>query len=264
MSKSVVPVPYGVYVEVSRFAAMFVAAVAAQLHNAMPADASAEERGLMNVVLASADAVAVVLIERARLGVGRVRPAVIAFSNAWSACSEVLGGFARIEGPSGDDARMLVATLFHDGVGFVKLDARAGWAAGVRQLTRIDGEGLAPKLESIIGAAMLAHIRATTASLGNAIGAGPTHVDAPSSTALAEKVADFASDVAAYARLLAAKVDERDPASVARFLKAMAPLDEYRASRRGVTDDESDDETAAPVVANGASTPALPSPFIST
>jgi hypothetical protein len=55
----------------------------------------------------------------------------------------------------------------------------------------------------------------------------------PSTTALQEALGRFGRAVGAYGRAMAATCDEDDPASVARFLKAMAPIDVHRAGARG-------------------------------
>jgi hypothetical protein len=236
----------------------------------MPADASADEKKAMKLVVDSADAVAGVITERERAGVGRVRPMMLAFINAWSGGSEVLGGLARVDGQLGADAKAMSEALFSDGVSFVKLDATAAWFEGQRRLDRIDDESLGQKLAALVGEQLVTQMRTTTENLGNAIGVGAEHVELPSGTALAEKVAVFARAVAAYARLLSAKVDESDGDSVDRFRRAMAPLDDYRASRKGSTDEEEDTTDVPPVapvtpatpVMNGAPVTPVAGPFV--
>ena len=230
----------------------------------MPADASSDEKKAMKIVVESADAVADVITERERAGASRVRPMMLSFINAWSGGSEVLGGLSRADGQLGAVAKAMSEALFADGVSFVKLDANAAWFEGQRRLDRIDEENLARKLAALVGEQLVTQMRNTTLSLGNAIGVGDEHLEVPSTTALAEKVAVFARAVAAYARLLSAKVDESDGDSVERFRKALAPLDEYRASRKGSTDDD-EDGTELPVVTPVAPvSPGMPnaSPFV--
>ena len=119
MSPTTFPVQFASYVESARFGATYCAPVARQLLNSMPADASTEEKKAMKLVVDASDAVAAVITERERAGVGKVRPTMIAFANAWSGGSEVLSGFSRVEGPIGADAKKLIETLFSDGVAFV-------------------------------------------------------------------------------------------------------------------------------------------------
>jgi hypothetical protein len=265
MSKApVFPIQFASYVESARFGATYCGPVARRLLNSMPADASSDEKKAMKIVVDSADAVAGVITERERAGVGRVRPMMLAFINAWSGGSEVLGGLSRADGQLGADAKAMSEALFADGVSFVKLDANAAWFEGKRRLDRIDDEDLGRKLAALVGEQLVTQMRSTTVSLGNAIGVGTEQIEVPSKTALAEKVAVFARAVAAYARLLSAKVDETDGDSVDRFRKAMAPLDDYRASRKGSSDDD-ETETELPVVPPGAPVPTghpSPSPFV--
>ena len=107
-------------------------------------------------------------------------------------------------------------------------------------------------------------MRTATEKLGNAIGAGTEQRDIPSKTALAEQVGEFARAVAAYARVASARVDEKNGESVQRFLKAMAPLDGYRASRKGSTEDDDNDvvDGTPPVTPVAALTPVADGPAI--
>lgn len=171
-----------------------------------------------------------------------------------------------MEGAEGDDARALSETLFVDGVAFVRLDARAAWSEGRRRLDRIDDEQLGKRLEKAVGKRVMTEMTRTTAALGESIGAGGTHRETPSKTTLAERVTSFARGVAAYARLMAADVvDEEDAESVGRFLAAMAPLDEYRASRKGTVDESGDEapvdpSLAAPTALTSVTNGAAPTP----
>ena len=64
-----------------------------------------------------------------------------------------------------------------------------------------------------------------------------------------------------YCRLLAAKLDETDPASIARFRKAVAPIDELRATRTSnnggviAEDDREQPEPATPTPVVGPASP---------
>jgi hypothetical protein len=73
-------------------------------------------------------------------------------------------------------------------------------------------------------------------------------------------VARFSRLVGIYCRVLGSKVDEADPASVERFRKAVAPLIEYRASRRG----KDEEDEVAPVLGDPNAPPGHPnsSPFM--
>lgn len=227
----------------------------------------------MGDVVQTAEVVQDRLIDRERFAPARVRPLLIAFATAWSVLGEILGALARLGdlSPRTGRAGTLYASLFPEGTAFVKEDSGAAWAAGQRVLTRIDGEGLAPALVELVGSDVLDAARNATAKLREAAGAGPSPREAASSTAVSDAVGAFADALGFYCRLLSSKVRMRDARSVDRFRKAVAPLDEYRASVRNAgaeSDDQEETDAEADVLS--APAPAVPirpgmpgsSPFI--
>src|SRR5690606_27433134 len=70
------------------------------------------------------------------------------------------------------------------------------------------------------------------AALGLALGLSGERVEkeVASTTGLAERVEALAAAIGEYTRRLAGEVDTSDPASVAAFRKAVAPLDAHRAA----------------------------------
>ena len=70
----------------------------------------------------------------------------------------------------------------------------------------------------------------------------------------------FSRAISKYCRVLAAEVDEDDAESIARFMRAVSPIDEYRAVVRtsggGVVTDE--DEGEQPVTPAVTPTPVAP------
>ncbi|UJR81527.1 hypothetical protein [Sandaracinus amylolyticus] len=196
--------------------------------------------------------------ERDRFSSARVRPHRDAFINYWAALHELLVSKARLGTAFGDDgvrAQALLDAYFPEGVGFARLDAYAAWFEGQRRLDRMVEEYRLEEIGALAGAAMLTAVKKGTAALGEAIGVGRTaRTEVPSATALQEALAKLSRAVGAYARLLAAKVDEEDAASIERFRRAVAPIDEYRAMRvkEGVVE-----EPVEPAIEPGASpTPA--------
>jgi hypothetical protein len=257
------PISFSNYVEATRFGAAYCLPVAQQLHTAMPPDASSDEKSAMKVVLERAELVKEAITDRERVGPARVRPMLLDFANAWSACAEILGGLARIEGQKGDEARVLSDAVFADGVAFVQLDARAAWGEGQRRLDRVADDALAKRLEAVVGKHVAVEMKRSTDALGAAIGVGAHH-EVPNVNVLGERVSSFARGVAAYARVLAARVDEDDVTSVSRFLAAMAPLDAHRASRRGTSEEPAPSEpttsTTSDTPVNGAPQPPIAAP----
>lgn len=214
---------------------------------AIPPDASAEERAALEQAVRAAEAVAVCLTEREQSSAGRVRPAYLAFQNGWGVFGDTLAVLSRLPADAstrGPRAVAMKAEVLPEGTAFALLDAGAAWNAGERRLKYIDDHAMGPQVAELVGADVLETVRRVTAGLREASGAGPVYQEAPSTTAVAEKLTDFSQLVGMYCRLLAAKVDERRPATVERFRRAIGPLEQYRASRRG--QEESDDELLAP------------------
>jgi hypothetical protein len=86
---------------------------------------------------------------------------------------------------------------------------------------------------------------------------GETTRRVPTSKAVADAMDSFLSRLSAYTRGLGAEVDERDPASVQRFLGAVAPIQEHRTTWSADTADApSEPEPQAP--ASGGDTKPVP------
>lgn len=237
--------------------------VARGLEAAIPIDATPEERAALERAIAAGDAVQASLLDREQATPARVRPAYVAFVTLWSIFNDALVAIARIPGeisPRGPRAAALMSEVLPEGIAFAQLEAGQAWAAAARRLALVDDKGLGPVIAEAIGADVLEGVRGATLRLREAVGAGPTPTEFASSTAVAEKLADFSRLVGIYCRLLSAKVDEADLATVERFRKAVGPLIEYRASRRG--QDETGDD-ALPV-GDPAIPPGMPgaSPFV--
>lgn len=217
-----------------RVGAQYAVPVARVMRNAMPRDATPEEESAMVQVEDVAQHVKVVYAERDRVSPSRTRARLGSFANAWSAIHEQLTAKGRLPeelGDIGPRALALNAAYFAEGVGFVKHDAYAAWFEGHRRIERLEGEGTMGELEALVGPEAIAYARKATDELGDAFGAGSTAIDVPSSTALADVLNKFSRAVGAYARLLMARVDEDDPASIERFRRAMQPIDDFRAMR---------------------------------
>jgi hypothetical protein len=228
-----------------RVAARSAPHVARVLEAAFPKDGSPAERTALEQVLAAGEVVGKTLLDREQASPARVRPAYAHFMTMWSILHDLLADLARVPGevsPRGPRAAALVSEALPLGISFVQLQAAEAWSAAQRRLDLIDKRGLGPEIESLIGPDMLDGVRKATLRLREASGAGPTPSNAPSSTAVAERLATFSQLVGMYCRILAAKVDERDAVTVQRFRKAVAPLAEYRASRRGADRAEEEPE----------------------
>lgn len=254
------------YMTPPRFGGQYVMGVAAMLRNAAPADLDASEGAALSDLEAAARAVMEVLVERDRFSAARIRPNLTSYVAVWGAFGDILGGIARIPAsfhhPLAEKATTLHASLLPDGVGFLRLDAHAAWFEGKKRLDRIAAEGMTADLTSVVGEPLLSALTTATRELGDAIGVGVVTRDVPSRTALWDRTGDFAQAVGTYCRVLIGRVNERAPASVERFRRAVAPIDEYRLARAQRSGDEADD--ALDATPTNAIPPGMPgsSPFI--
>lgn len=207
--------------------------LSARLEKAAPADITSDERKALRAVAALALEVQSVQSERDRLGPTRLRPLRAVFINDWSALYEGLGALARISpevSKNGPAAARIVDSLFPDGVAFLQLPSERAWSEAKRRLDRLDGEGLGERIEALIGKHFVEGAKRSTAQLADAIGTGKGALPVASGVSLSDALLKFQRAVAAYGRLLAAYVDESDEVSCRRFLAAMAPIDQHRAT----------------------------------
>jgi hypothetical protein len=233
------------------------------LIHAAPADISSEERVRLMAANAAADAIGDVLYDRDRVSSARIRQPLSSFTTSMGALHDVLVATSTLSGAESERAaraKEVLGTFFADGVAFTKLEAPAAWYEGERRMQQIEKHGLTEEIIAITGPGFLPAARKATTDLGEAIGVGSTPRDQPASRALQQKLAKFSRKVSAYVRLLAAAVDEESEDSVQRFLKAVAPIDEYRRTGRTLaSEEESQDPSTEPQPAiDGANVPATP------
>jgi hypothetical protein len=226
-------IDFTTYVRPLRVHARAAPVLASRLAHAAPADLGGRARAALDAVHAAANDVQAVQSERDRAGPRRTRAARDAHNSLWGALYSVLTALRQLEGTRrAERAAMLVETLFPKGLSFLSLDAGASWSEGVRYLTRIHDEGLAAELDAVAGPEFLEVLKQRSAALANAVGVGDESRRRPRAAALAAALARFGHAVCAYARVMAADVEVSEEASAARFLRAMAPIDEHRASAR--------------------------------
>ncbi len=227
--------------------------VARRLDKAVPEDATPLQRRYCGELLEAAQLVQKTKSDRDRLAPEKIRPIKQVFQNDWGAFHGTLEGTRRLRvGTRGARAGKLSDALLPDGLAFAVLEADEAWSEAERLLGRIEDEELESEIVEVIGAEFLTAIKKSTRELGEAIGVGRTYHEVPSSTGLQAALSELGRCIGRYVRTLLADVDERDPASVERFLRAVAPLDRYRAARSGGVSEseeggEEDEEPAAPI-----------------
>jgi hypothetical protein len=255
-----IEIEYQNYVRNVRSSSTLAPVLAARLVKAAPVDLTTVQKKALRFVVECADEIAATQSERDRMGPGKLRPVLDAYTNDWTAFYQALAAKARV--PSrvsdvGHRAQKLEESLFPDGVSFTKLPAESAWSEGKRRITRIDDEELAREIADLIGEEFVTAARDSTSTLADAIGTGAADHTTPSSTGVSERLLKFGRAVGRYGRLLVGDCDEDDPASVERFLKAMAPIDVHRAAMRAGGTDAGDEppaptEEPTPPTTNGA------------
>ena len=251
-------IPYSSYVDGVRVGALYVPVVARQLLNRAPGDLGTEGKKALRVVVAVSDEVQDVRGERTGQSNARVAEPRAALLTAYLAMHGSLTAKGDLGGKQAARAiEIRIAYLGDDKIG--RADAQAVWTIADGALRKIDAAGIGGEIDSLIGPDYLATLRERTRTLGEAIGVGRTVHESIDSTKMRAALRRFTKATSKYFRLLAAEVDEESEESVDRFLKAVSPIDEYRASVRasGVSEDEDEGEQPAPAPApNGGETPA--------
>lgn len=245
------------YVDSPRIEADYALGLAAKLERAAPADIEPHERQALDGVVTHADMVAEVRTQRERFSAPKIAPYRFAVTTAFTSLHDALVAISNVDpgvSDHGTRARAVIAKLFPVGVTFVKAAALPVWSEAKRILRRVDEEELADEIDALVGAALLANARKATRELADAVGVGEHVTETPRPGTLRDKLFAFRRALGAYGRALAAKVRDDDPASVERFLAAVAPIDELRVTTAPSDDedldvDEEDDVDADVVVA---------------
>jgi hypothetical protein len=238
------PIPFRNYAEPPRVDGIHAVPLARRLANTHPEDANGDEDERLREVQTAADAVAEVLTDRDRASTGVVRAPFLAFIAFIGALYGSLVATATLPETASDRsarAKRMITLFFPSGLSFTRRDASAVWSEGHRRLDQMDKDGLVEEIAALTGPEFYPVAARARDELGQALGLGPTAVDTVDTTELSKRLAVFRRAVAAYARLLAARVREGDAASEDRFRKAVAPIDEYRA--KAGAESETSDET---------------------
>ena len=179
--------------------------------------------------------------------------------SAWSAVKDSVGAIATIPselGNEGQEAQYINTRLFPEGPPFNQLDAVAVWSQSKELLERLEEEGLAARVNALINPKLLASVTRAYGQLGEAIGVVGEIITAPPSRGLVEANARFSYAVGSYARALSVSVTLDDPATLQRFLGALAPIDAMRVTNAAEEEEDEDDlEGGDPGVEKKEATP---------
>lgn len=162
------------------------------------------------------------------------RPFDKRFDNGWGGLHGMLSGLARLEGEEkAARAARLIASLFSEGTAFLNFSYERELVVGETLLKRIDDEGLEAEIADLTDPIVVPYIRSAQADLADVLGLGTTDPERVNTRAMADALDALAGSIARYLRILAGETDERDPASLAIFEKAVVgPLDHHRAYHR--------------------------------
>jgi hypothetical protein len=162
-----------------------------------------------------------------------VQPLRSNLASAYAAVDLTLAGISELPaklGDRGERAIKLRAVLLPDGREFTRSAAYEACMYSRRVIARIEQKKLAGEMKDLLGPEFLDAIRSATDDLAEAIGLGDSAHEIPSSTNVADALARFTTALAGYTRALSADVDENDEASRQRFLRAVAPIDQFRST----------------------------------
>lgn len=159
------------------------------------------------------------------------RPFDKRFDNGWGGLHGMLTGLARFEGEEkAERATRMLKRLFIGGTAFLSLSYERELVVGETLLERIDTEGLEEEIADLTDPIVVPYIRTAQAQLADVLGLGPSDNERANTKAMADALDALAESIGRYVRILAGETDDRDPASLAIFEKAViGPLDEHRA-----------------------------------
>lgn len=161
-----------------------------------------------------------------------VREADLLEDNAVGAFVDLLKAWARLAGkiPQGDVAAQLQQRLFKDGLGFLNLTAREEWGMVEGKLQIIAREKLAPQVEQLGAAPMLAYLRDVHKEYGKVTGATQA-TPAPESPEVRAKYDALLGSIRHYAGAVVGSIIRRRPETRERAEALLRPLSEWKTPR---------------------------------
>lgn len=171
-----------------------------------------------------------------------VAPSVVAeadraLDTCWTALFDWLTGFSKLPDgtPQADEARLLLAELYRDGLSFILLPYELEWNQSDMRLSRIAVEPLGDRIRALGGQAFIDALIGAHTAYGKLLGlphphrAGVRDVGAPS---VAEALESFVSALRVYALKVTAFVEVDEPETAALSKRLLDPLLRWRNSPR--------------------------------
>lgn len=220
-----------------------------------PTDAQIEE-AVRNMTVARDD-VTDVQQERDRFQPERIRTATAPLAIAFTSMHDALKAIAVLPtgGPRAKRAAAVLTRVLPNGATFTSGEGSTIHNAAKRAIERTEEDGVGEEIDALIGAEFRDAATRTTLQLGEVLGVGSEPLRVPSSTALQEKLGRLSRAIGRYLRIEAGRVDEEDPASIARFIDVIAPVEAHRDATKRRTPTDEPESDGDPTPAPGGGTP---------
>jgi hypothetical protein len=242
-----VTIDFANYVRGPRITASGGVVLGIRLLRSAPLDPTPAELAALARMRAAAMAVQDAVGERHRTSGSSLRPFDRRFDGCWAALHGRLVAWTRmLERPEAERALALLAKLFPNGLQFLVSSYEAEWFHSRMLLDRMHKDDLYDDVVELAGEPIVTGVEQAHAALGEALGLdGDVSPDADagassgasSGLGVGESVLRLADAIANYGRILSGNVEIDDPDSRARFLRAVAPIDAYRARNRRSSSD---------------------------
>lgn len=226
---------------------------------AAPGDLTEDQRASLRNLGRANDGLDDAKHRKARLDPGTIRPQLNDSNASWGGMSDALIAAERLpHSKKAARAAKLRAAIFPDGSPYLQNDSEASYVDARDRLELIRREELGTELDEVLGPEYREAAEKTTAALGEAIGVGKTPKPPVTNAEVQDALTSVSLALAVYVRKLLGDLDETDPRSVQRFLAAVAPLDQHRASMRarGESDEDEPTDPEQPVVPDEPAEPA--------
>lgn len=236
--------PIDHYSKPTRFGAARGCALGIRLIKAAPAELHERPRAALVVVRDRTVHLQSLLRDRLRVTKSDIGDIDGVLDGAWVGLRMALEALEKlIDRAVAKEAAEVRKLALPNDTGFVKWAYELQWNESETHLQRIDEDRLDARIDAIVNPEFLIAIRLAHAAYADALGLGEGPVEENAQTvAISGAIGELAIAIAEYGRILSGELDRNDPASVAAFRKAMAPLDAHRAwlasTRTGATEEE--------------------------
>lgn len=190
----------------------------------------------------------------------RARASDQAVDQAFSALHDWLYGWCKLPSAEADQARIIHAALFPNGLKFTHLPYKQEWAEAKAKLDRITLDGFDKEIQRLGGQPLLDQARAAHSAYGETLGITLTVQD-PGKVKLRELLLAFNRYLRAYVVAVTAHTDPDEPTSGALADVLLTPLHKWVTY---VTVPEEEEPETLPGVASTPTEPATAAPGANT